>query len=273
MRRSLLKTCFLLLALCSFSACKPRRISLVLAADPDYIAIANELAVAWNRDIPGMAARVADSGSQVLALRMLETGEADMAILREEIALALPGLPEASILMESTIHCVALAGTGIERLAGLRNKRVAMGPLDSSRERDARRVLESAGITYNDFYPLRVSSEKAFALLGTREVDALFASESVPCARLKDLAGSMALAMLPLGAACEAALVERYPSYARVRIPAGSYEFLSDALESVASKILLVPGAALDKNTVYKMRKTMYAEARRIGIQSRQYAE
>ena len=120
----------------------------------------------WNKAIPGIKAVAIATGGSPHNIDLLRTRDADIAQVRSlEAWRATNGVapyPEkmpwiraiTGGLFMDVFQVVALKSSGIKSVADFKGKRIAVGPVGSGGEVDARETLAAYGLTYKD---MRVS--------------------------------------------------------------------------------------------------------------------
>ena len=93
-----------------------------------------------------------------------------------------------AVLYESFVHIVALEGSGIKDVAGMKGKRISLGSPGSSTEVLAMRVLAAAGLDgKKDLSPQYLSVSEATSAMKDGKIDAFFWIGGMPTAAVTDL--------------------------------------------------------------------------------------
>src|SRR5256884_1862751 len=92
------------------------------------------------------------------------------------------------VLSPNRMHVVSIEGTGVEKLADLKGKRVSTGAPGSATEVMAFRVTEAAGLDKDkDMRRERLSVAESVNALKDRKIDAFFWVGGIPTAAVTDL--------------------------------------------------------------------------------------
>jgi hypothetical protein len=153
-----------------------------------------------------------------------------------------PNLRSMASLWPEALHIVTVEGTGIEQLADLRGKRVAVGYPGSGSRFSANRVGTAAGLRRSDFLEIRqLGLAESIAALEAGEVDVLFATEAVPSLALQALAQRRGdLRFVSIDRAVVDGLSEQHFSYYPFTIPARSYPGQTEPVRTLAMAAVLV---------------------------------
>ncbi len=241
-----------------------------------YFPLGGALAEIWNSNIKGMNATAQSTGASVANINLLRDGKNEVIMVQNDICYyAVNGLEMfkdkafADIrglvtLYNETCQVVTLAGKGINGIADLKGKRVAVGAAGSGAEANARQILEAAGLTYNDLTAQYLSFAEAANNLKDGNIDAAFLTAGHPTAAIQDIAASRKVALLSISPQIISALTAKYPYYTPVTIPAGTYTGVDAPISTVAVKAMLAVKADLDAKVAYEMVKAMYANTERL---------
>ncbi len=272
----------LLVAAALFTGCQPKE------AKPTFINIATggtagtyfplggALAEIWNTNIKGMNATAQSTGASVANINLLRDGKNEVIMVQNDICYyAVNGLEMfkdkafADIrglvtLYNETCQVITLADKGINSIADLKGKRVAVGAAGSGAEANARQILEAAGLSYSDLTAQYLSFAEAANNLKDGNIDAAFVTAGFPTAAVQDIAASRKVALVNISPEIITAITSKYPYYTPTTIPAGTYTGVDTPVSTVAVKAMLAVKADLDAKVAYEMVKTMYANTERL---------
>jgi TRAP transporter TAXI family solute receptor len=235
-----------------------------------YFPLAGGMADIWNKNIPGVNATAQSTGASVANINLLRDGEADVIMVQNDIAYyaangtemfegdAYPALRGLCILYPETIQIVTIEGTGIDTVADLKGKRVAVGAAGSGTEANARQILEAAGITYDDITVQYLSFAEAANNLKDGNVDAAFVTAGHPTAAIQDIGAQHKVKLVVVEDDMADALIAKYPFYTKIVVPGGTYSGIDEDIKTVAVQAMLAIDADMDEDLAYNMLKTMY---------------
>ncbi len=160
----------------------------------------------------------------------------------EQEQIANPDLRSLASLWPEAVHVVTLEESGIERLADLRGKRIAVGQPGSGSRFNAARLALAAGLARKDFAEVReVGLAESIAGLESGEVDAFFTTEAVPAPSLQALhQRRQDVRLVPIDADIVGQISEKYFSNYPFEIPAKTYPGQLEPVRTIAMTAVLV---------------------------------
>jgi TRAP transporter TAXI family solute receptor len=235
-----------------------------------YYPLGVALSNIYAKAIPGAKSSVQATKASVENLNLLQAGRGELAFaLGDSVSLAWAGNADAGFpakldslrglagIYPNYIQIVASADAGIKTLADLKGKRISVGAPKSGTELNARSVLDVAGISYKDFGKVEyLAFAESVDLMKNRQLDATLQSAGLGVSSIRDLANSIAIAIVPI----PAELVRKIndPAYAPAIIPAGTYQGQSEDVPTVAIGNFLITRDGLADELVYRMTKSMF---------------
>ncbi|HSL92968.1 MAG TPA: TAXI family TRAP transporter solute-binding subunit [Bacillota bacterium] len=236
-----------------------------------YFPLGGSLADILNKSIPGMTATAQSTGASVANVNMIGTKEVELALVQNDIAYyALAGtemfegkkvanLRGITTLYNETIQLVATEASGIKSIADLKGKSVAVGAPGSGTEANARQILEAFGMTYSDLGKTDyLSFADAANNLKDGHVDAAFVTAGTPTAAVLEMSKTNRVIIVPITGAETDDLIAKYPFYAKVTIPAGTYDGQQDAVATVAVRAMIVVAAEVSDDLVFDITKALF---------------
>lgn len=148
----------------------------------------------------------------------------------EEARRVVDGLQIALPLYDEEVHL--LARPGVQGIAGLRGKRVAIGEPGSGTTVTALTLLHLAGVKPRDVHTL--DAARAIDALRRGEIDALFEVGGAPVRRLvEQISAADRITLLPIRLQPHADDVPMAAAYRATTIPAGTYAWQERPVETV----------------------------------------
>ena len=240
-----------------------------------YYPLGGAMAEIFNKNIAGVNASAQSTGASVANVNLLREGEVQVALIQNDIAYYAANGTEMfegnqysdlrgmASLYPETIQIITLASKGIESVADLKGKKVAVGAAGSGTEANARQILEAAGITYDDYCSVLVFWEAA-SNLKDGNIDAAFITACFPTAAVQDVAASRDIKLVSLDSELVAKLIDTYPFYTETPIPAGVYPKQDEEIQAVSVMAMLATNTSLDSDLVYEMVKSIYTNLDRL---------
>ncbi|KJS83405.1 MAG: C4-dicarboxylate ABC transporter substrate-binding protein [Peptococcaceae bacterium BICA1-8] len=245
-----------------------------------YFPLGGGMADIWNKNIPGMNATAESTGASVANVNMLRDGKVEVIFVQNDVAYyaatgteiftgtnnsgKYDGIRGLTTLYPETIQIVTLTNKGIETLVDLKGKKVAVGAPGSGTEANARQILEVAGLSYEDITEQYLSFAEAAQNLKDGNIDAAFITAGHPTAAVQDIGAQKDIKIVSIPADIAKNLIQKYPFYTQVTIPAGTYNKVDTDSETVAVMAMLAVDAKLDAELAYNLLKTMYGNTDRM---------
>ena len=233
------------------------------SASGEYYAFGKALAEIVSRYHPQLqiVAR-ATAGSQENQ-QLLSQGRVDLALIQSDTLATTPS-QLAAFLFPEPVHVLARTDAGIDRIADLRGKRVALPPVGSGTYALFGPISQHYGLQTKDFAaltPLPVA--KARAALQAGEVDALFLTMGLGNPSMRALLQDDSLRLVPIEQG--AALGIFQPAFETSRIPQGTYggspPIPPEDLSTITVRALLLAHRDLKPEVVQAIVQTIF-EAR-----------
>ncbi|MDN6180923.1 MAG: TAXI family TRAP transporter solute-binding subunit [Halomonas subglaciescola] len=149
-------------------------------------------------------------------------------------------------LYPNVVQVVATADSGIENIADLEGKRVGVGKVGSGVEQSATKVIESAGISYDDMAQVsHTGYADSVTSMSNGNLDAAFFTSGVPNSSITGLMQSTDITFVPVEDDVADKLLEQYPYYETYTMPAGAPERydLDEEVNTVAIRNMLIVGS------------------------------
>jgi len=164
-----------------------------------YYPLGGGLANILSKSLPGYQATAEVTGGSVDNLKLIGTGQSELAFSMADAALdAYNGedkfksgkvaVRTLMVLYPNRMHVVTIDGTGITKMSDLKGKRVSTGSPGSATEVMAFRVIEAAGLDKDrDMKRERLGAAESVNAIKDRKIDAFFWVGGLPTAAVTDL--------------------------------------------------------------------------------------
>ena len=218
-----------------------------------------------------LRATVESSGASVANAQLIGTGDADFALLQNDIAfyayngVTLGAFKDKPIknmgaiftIYPELIHVVVTKASGIRTVRDLKGKKVVLGPQGSGTEANALQILEAYGMKESDIKAERIDAAAAADQLKDGRVDAAFFTTGMGSAVIVDSFISGKVALAPVAGSEAEAMKKKYPFYTSVKVPANTYKDQSEAT-TVAVMAMMVARSDLPEDLVYRFTKAIF---------------
>lgn len=239
-----------------------------------YYVIGGGLAKVLTDKLPGTQVTAEVTGASVDNLKFIKSGKMDIGFTMADSASdAVQGIEkfkdgkvEARTLVAlypNHMQVITIEGSGVNKLADLKGKRISTGSPGSGTEVMALRMLEAIGLDKDkDVSRERLSVNESANAMKDKKIDAFVWVSGVPAGAVTDLAATPGVKIKLLDHADAAdAMNKKYGSlYTKGAIPANSYPGQDKPVNNIQVWNLLVVDAKMSDDLAYKITKTVFEE-------------
>jgi len=166
-----------------------------------------------------------------------------------------------AVLYSNYTHVVALAGSGINTIAGLKGRIVSTGSPGSGTEVIAFRMLKAAGLDPDrDVRHQGLGVSESADALKDGKIDAFFWSGGLPSAAIQDLTHTtgISIRLIPSGDLVASLQREFGGLYFPLEMPAGSYPGVSAPVPVVGVANVLVVNRSMPDDLAYDITRVIF---------------
>ncbi len=220
--------------------------------------------------VPGLIAVAQSTEGSVDNINRIAAGEIDSGLTQADIAYwahtgtgvyswrgPLEKLRLIANLYPESIQIVVRRDSGIESVADLRGKRVALGAPESGTLVDAQIILKAYGLSESDIKPFYLLPGPAGDLLRDGGLDAFFIVAGVPTNAISILSEEIEIDLLSVTGEPAERLIEDYPFFTFNLIPAETYDGTAE-VRTLAVGAQWVLSADADADVVYGMTSALW---------------
>ncbi|MDF9434861.1 MULTISPECIES: TAXI family TRAP transporter solute-binding subunit [Chromohalobacter] len=164
-------------------------------------------------------------------------------------------------LYPNVVQVVATEDSGIESISDLAGKRVGVGKVGSGVEQSAAKVIESAGLSYDDLAQVsHTGYADSVTGMSNGNLDAAFFTSGVPNSSITGLMQSTDITFVPVTGEVADKLLEAYPYYETYTLPAGAPERydLDAEVDTVAIRNMLIVGSDMRDDVAEELTARFY---------------
>ncbi len=230
------------------------------------------MAKIWNANIPDVKAVAIATAGAVQNIDMIRTKDIEVAVCRaNEAYRALNGLEKykdkphtwlralTGGVMFDAKQVLALKDKGINSISDFRGKRVAVGPVGSGGELDAREILAAYGLTYNDITPEYIEASQATDMMSDGLIEGAILGFTPGASAISELMITNKVVILPIDAAGLESLKKINPHVSRRVLPADTYPNQFYEVETCGDPAdLIITREDVPEELVYQMTKSLY---------------
>ena len=237
-----------------------------------YYPLGGGIASILSKYVSGVDATAEVTAGSIANLQLIDAGKSEMAFTMADAAWdAYNGLDKFSnkkvalrtlaVFYPNRMHVVTVEGTGINKFADLKGKRVSTGAPVSGTEVMAMRLIEAHGLDPNkDMTRERLSVAESANALKDGKIDAFFWVGGVPTPSVTDLAATPGkkIKLIDHGTGADPMRKKYGPIYVQNKILANAYPGqAADSTNVDVWNLLVVPEKA-DEQLVYNITKTLF---------------
>ena len=236
-----------------------------------YYPLGGGMANILSKYIPGLNATAEVTGGSVDNLKLIGSGKSEVAFSMVDAAWdAAQGVDKFKdgkvsartlmVLYPNRMQVVTIDGTGINKLADLKGKRVSLGSAGSGTEIMALRVLEAIGIdAKKDLKQERLGVAESVSAIKDRKIDAFFWVGGVPTAAVTDLAATpgIKIKLIDHAEAVEGMNKKYGPLYVKGYIAPSSYQGMDKPVENIDVWNILLASDKMSDQMAYDIVKTL----------------
>ncbi|WP_447529663.1 TAXI family TRAP transporter solute-binding subunit [Vreelandella sp. TE19] len=235
-----------------------------------YYPIGGGLAEMINDHIEGAQATAEVTGASVENMGLIMRGDADMATaLADTVYQAYTGTGDfegrqventraLASLYPNAVQLVTLAESDIQSISDLAGKRVSVGAPGSGTELNVSALLESNGISYDDFDPQRLNFNETADAIRDGDIDAGFWSVGPPTSSIMNLAATRDIRLISLSEEEIANAREDEEVFAPYELAAGLYDGMDEAVQTIGIPNVLVVNADMDEELAYQLTQVLF---------------
>ncbi|MEH7225784.1 TAXI family TRAP transporter solute-binding subunit [Bacillus sp. JJ1566] len=239
-----------------------------------YFPLGAEMANVWNKNIESVNVTSTESGASVENLAKISNGDFDLGMTVNLPAYnALNGTGDfegkkvenfafIGHIYPEVLQIITRESTGVETIADLKGKRIAIGPPGSGTQTATKAVLAAYGINDGDYDAYQEGFGDAKSKLQDGTIDASFGLLGLPDAGIDELQASVGDVKFLEVTGDELNVVEENSGYSGYTIKAGSYEWLKEDANVVSAYAILVANTdTVDDELAYQLAKVMLEKA------------
>jgi hypothetical protein len=237
-----------------------------------YYPLGGGIANILSRYVPGYAANAESTAGSVANIQLMSQKKSDMALSMADAAwdgyrgqgkFSSGTVPLRALMVAypNRMHVVTVEGTGINKLADLKGKRVSTGAPNSATELMTFRLLDAAGIDpEKDIRRERLDPGKSTDGIKDRKLDAYFFVAGIPTSAVTDLGATpgLKLKLIDHADAVDAMNKKHGPLYVRDVIPAKSYPGQDQPNQVATVWNIVIARADMPDQVAYNIVKTIF---------------
>ncbi|QCS40853.1 TAXI family TRAP transporter solute-binding subunit [Natrinema versiforme] len=208
--------------------------------------------------------QVKSTGASVENVSSLNREEADFALIQNDIAYfatngtgieelqgeGMDNIRGVATLYPETIHVITQADSGIESVEDLDGAAINTGAPGSGTQVNALQILETAGITEDDFEEQNANFDTAADQIRDGDIDAAFVVGGWPVGSIEDLATSNDISLVEISGDLREDIRSEAEWFADDTVPAGTYNGVDADVETVSVQAMIATHDGVEDDVV-----------------------
>lgn len=232
----------------------------------------------WNNNVDGVRVTAQASNGGVDNLNMLSDGEAHISFATAGIVWeayngenTFEGRQYEDVRVVAGLYYnpnqfVVREAAGIESIADIKGKKFVPGAVGSTPEVESKIILPEYGISYpDDIQETYVGFTEAIDLMRNNQTDGAIIQAGIPTAAVTEMTSTAGGKLIGMEDEIRKSLLEQYPWYSEVTIPAGTYDNQEEDVETLGIKMLLITDASLSDEMIYELTKSFWENLEELG--------
>jgi TRAP transporter TAXI family solute receptor len=245
-----------------------------------WVPLGGSLKNMWENAIPGLNVQPLP-GAGIANIRGVDEGKADVGFGNSITSVdgingAAPypkkvtNVCQMANLYPQYFQIVALADAGVNGIADVKGKTIAVQPKGNTAELISQHMLKVAGLTPQSAKISFVNSyTDAASLLKDGHAQVFTLGTTIPASSVMDVAAGRDIKLVPMTAEHVAAMKKINSGYAKGVIKAGTYPKQDKDVDAIIYSAHLVASCSLPEQQVYTMLKTMVANLKDLAAVSK----
>lgn len=233
-----------------------------------WVPLGGALKNMWEKAIPGLQVQTMP-GAGIANIRGVDEGKADAGFGNSITSVdGLQGRPpypqkvtkvcQLANLYPQYFQVVALANSGVNSIADLKGKSIAVQPKGNTAELISNQILQAVGLSYQSAKISFVNSyTDAAALLKDGHAQVFTLGTTIPASSVMDVAAGRDIKLVPVTDDIVAAMRKMNAGYVKGAIKGGTYPKQAEDVPAIVYSAHLVVSCSLPEDTVYRMAKAM----------------
>ncbi len=234
-----------------------------------YYPFGGAMAKIWNSKIPGMNVTAQATGASVENVRLVNRGEAELALVqsdtidfafnaKEAFKEKLTKMAVLATLYPEVIQVVVRADSKIDSFDDLKGMKIGVGAPGSGTEANFRQLCDGYGLKKEDVKAQYLSFSESAEQFKDKHIDAFIVTAGIPNAAIMDIGSQHNVRIINIADDKSALITKKYPFLSTFTIPANTYKGQTGAVKTVAVNAVLIASTAVKDDVAYNLVKTLF---------------
>ncbi len=234
-----------------------------------YYPFGGGMAKIWNSKIPGMNVTAQATGASVENVRLVNRGEAELAIVqsdtidfafnaKEAFKEKMTKMAVLAVLYPEVIQVVVRGDSKIDSFDDLKGMKVGVGAPGSGTEANFRQLADGYGLKKEDVKAQYLSFSESAEQFKDKHIDAFVVTAGIPNAAIMDIGSQHSINIINIADDKAALIVKKYPFLSPFTIPANTYKNQTKPIKTIAVNAVLIAGTDVKSDVAYQIVKALF---------------
>ena len=266
----ILVACFMVAGMASAAAAAD--IKMVLATGGTagtYYPFGGGMAKIWNNKIPGMNVTAQATGASVENVRLVNRGEAELAIVqsdtidfafnaKEAFKEKLTKMSVLAVLYPEVIQVVVRGDSKIDSFDDLKGMKVGVGAPGSGTEANFRQLSDGYGLKKEDTKAQYLSFSESAEQFKDKHIDAFIVTAGIPNAAIMDIGSQHSIRIINIADDKATLIAKKYPFLSPFTVPANTYKNQASPVKTLAVNAVLIASTDVKDDVAYNIVKSLF---------------
>jgi len=217
----------------------------------------------------GVNASAQTSGGSIENLKLLESGEVDLALAQNDLAdYAMKGIEvfdekqekirAIATIYPEFIHIAVNPKSGINSISDIKGKKISVGAPGSGSEANCRQFLELLGVTYDSFKPQFLANTDAADQLKDNVIDGMIITTGLPSPAILEISTTKGVKIIGFTKEEADSISKEWPYLTPIVIAANTYKDQTEEITTMTAKSVLFTSSDVSEDVVYKVTKALW---------------
>jgi uncharacterized protein len=234
-----------------------------------YYPFGGGMAKIWNSKIPGMNVTAQATGASVENVRLVNRGEAELAIVqsdtidfafnaKEAFKEKLTKMAVLAVLYPEVIQVVVRGDSKIDSFDDLKGMKIGVGAPGSGTEANFRQLSDGYGLKKEDTKAQYLSFSESAEQFKDKHIDAFVVTAGIPNAAIMDIGSQHSIRIINIADDKSALIAKKYPFLSPFTIPANTYKNQTAPVKTMAVNAVLIASTDVKDDVAYNIVKTLF---------------
>ena len=234
-----------------------------------YYPFGGGMAKIWNSKIPGMNVTAQATGASVENVRLVNRGEAELAIVqsdtidfafhaKEAFKEKLTKMAALAVLYPEVIQVVVRGDSKIDSFDDLKGMKIGVGAPGSGTESNFRQLCDGYGLKKEDVKAQYLSFSESAEQFKDKHIDAFIVTAGIPNSAIMDIGSQHSVRIINIADDKAALIVKKYPFLSPFTVPANTYKNQAKPVKTLAVNAVLIASTDVKNDVAYNLVKALF---------------